>query len=305
MISLFGLEKVIVAIACLCLIPVANAQDLPKPVQMFLEGKSQEYSELINDIRVSRYYSESASNARERLPFGTRFILVNIPNQMLYAFEPDGTIALKSRVIVGKPETPTPVFRGRAVASKWYPDWTAPASIGFERLDNRVNSGMMVRDGNFKQFRAKGRVEDLFTAEPAEGTDGQEITVSSEDMIDSRYFFYIPPSNSGPMGKVKLMINGADGIFLHDTDQPALFGNEQRLLSHGCVRVEKAPELAAWSHRKEPSWAEKEAEIAEMRYQSLPRSIPAVFAYFLETDFDGNSPVKHDDVYKVRTRSGS
>ena len=36
-------------------------------------------------------------------------------------------------------------------------------------------------------------------------------------------------------------------IYLHDTNERELFKRQQRALSHGCIRVEQARALAAWS----------------------------------------------------------
>lgn len=280
----------------------ADAQNLPDRARDFIERKQHQNAKTREAIPRSRYFAKTAAQARRRLPFGQPFVLVNIPSQTLYAFERNGRVALQSKVIIGTKEAPTPAFRGTMTSTKWFPDWSAPASIGFERLDSRVSGGMMVRDGRYNLFKAQKRVDDLFEVMPANSTQqasGTPTTVTSRDMIGLNYLFYIPPSNSGPMGKVKVEVAGGQGIYLHDTDQPALFGESKRLFSHGCVRVEKALELAAWLHGREVDWAEAQTTIEEMRYSKIRRRTPVVFGYFLETDFDDGRPTRHDDVYEV------
>jgi hypothetical protein len=279
-----------------------NAQALPDRARDFLTRKQQDYEKIREAIPRSRYFARTAAQARRRLPFGQPFVLVNIPSQTLYAFDRNGRVAVQSKVIIGTKEAPTPAFRGTMTSTKWFPDWSAPASIGFERLDSRVSGGMMVRDGRYNLFKAQKRVDDLFEVVPvnsAQQTAGTPVTVTSRDMIGMNYLFYIAPSNSGPMGKVKVEVVGGQGIYLHDTDQPALFNESKRLFSHGCVRVEKALELAAWLHGRGVDWAEAQTTIEEMRYSKIRRRTPVVFGYFLETDFDGGKPTRHDDVYEV------
>lgn len=55
-----------------------------------------------------------------------------------------------------------------------------------------------------------------------------------------------PPGPNNPLGPLRLGLLDSDGIFLHGTNRPALFGRDGRTLSHGCVRVERIHELCAW-----------------------------------------------------------
>ena len=50
------------------------------------------------------------------------------------------------------------------------------------------------------------------------------------------------PGNS--LGMMKLDMPNPHAIFLHDTPSRNLFANENRALSHGCIRTERALELA-------------------------------------------------------------
>ncbi len=52
------------------------------------------------------------------------------------------------------------------------------------------------------------------------------------------------PNNS--MGRMKFMFPNAQGIYLHDTPDKTLLGEESRMFSGGCVRLEDAPRLAKW-----------------------------------------------------------
>jgi len=54
------------------------------------------------------------------------------------------------------------------------------------------------------------------------------------------------PGGDNMMGQVKFMLPNQLGIYLHDTPEKAAFQQPLRLLSAGCVRVERANDLAAW-----------------------------------------------------------
>lgn len=49
-----------------------------------------------------------------------------------------------------------------------------------------------------------------------------------------------------PLGKIRIDMPNPDIIYLHHTNNPAQFNQHNRLLSAGCVRVEKVYDLAQW-----------------------------------------------------------
>jgi len=55
-----------------------------------------------------------------------------------------------------------------------------------------------------------------------------------------------PPGPRNPLGPIRVGLLDSDGVFLHGTSQPRLFARAERFLSHGCIRVERVAELAAW-----------------------------------------------------------
>jgi len=57
------------------------------------------------------------------IPARGKFVLVDVPSYELIAFQ-DGVPILRSRVIVGRPQTPTPALVSSMYAIKFNPDWT-------------------------------------------------------------------------------------------------------------------------------------------------------------------------------------
>src|ERR1043166_9605672 len=66
-------------------------------------------------------------------------------------------------------------------------------------------------------------------------------------MIRNEGVRYMPPGPQNPLGRVMFALDNDEFIYLHDTNEKALFNRGQRALSHGCVRVEQARPLAAWA----------------------------------------------------------
>ncbi len=50
------------------------------------------------------------------------------------------------------------------------------------------------------------------------------------------------------------MFPNENNVYLHSTPAQELFSRSRRDFSHGCVRVEKPAELAAWLLRDQPPW---------------------------------------------------
>src|SRR5215475_14530964 len=62
------------------------------------------------------------------IPSTGKFIVVNIPSYELVALQ-DGEPVLRSRVVVGKPATPTPELTASMAAIRFNPDWTPTPSM--------------------------------------------------------------------------------------------------------------------------------------------------------------------------------
>ena len=77
------------------------------------------------------------------------------------------------------------------------------------------------------------------------------------------------------MGKMKFMFPNDLGIYLHDTPDKALFDEEERRFSSGCVRVEDAPRLAKWLFGEPIRASSDEPE----QQVNLDRPVPVYITY--------------------------
>jgi murein L,D-transpeptidase YcbB/YkuD len=80
------------------------------------------------------------------------------------------------------------------------------------------------------------------------------------------------PANS--LGNFKFDLPDGDGIYLHDTPRKELFAQDERNLSHGCVRLEDAQRLARWLLGKDPPAASVPEENI-----LLPKPVPITISY--------------------------
>jgi len=107
------------------------------------------------------------------------------------------------------------------------------------------------------------------------------------------------PTNS--LGLMKLDMPNPHAIFLHDTPSRHLFANENRALSHGCIRTERALELAMTiAILGQGATRDEAVAIANSgQYTRVPvlKSMPVYITYFtMGRDIDGEMRT-FDDIY--------
>ncbi len=149
---------------------------------------------------------------------GGQYLITNVPEYQLRLTVNDKIIR-SYRTIVGKPgRTATPQLAETVSGVIFNPTWTVPQSIvKGEGLGARVlnNPGWARAQG----YRAT-RAENGF------------VTVVQQ------------PGPGNSLGLMKLDMPNPHAIFLHDTPARHLFQQTDRALSHGCIRTERALELA-------------------------------------------------------------
>jgi len=155
-------------------------------------------------------------------------VQVNIPGFRLRVFR-GGEVIAEHRVIVGSnrrgydpdtgalgPVNRTPVLASAITELVLNPSWHVPQRIKEEELDVRAARDPSFYDEDYRLYAAG---------------DGRERAV-------------MLPGPNNALGRVKFVFAGGDGVYLHDTPRKALFNRASRALSHGCVRVDRALELA-------------------------------------------------------------
>jgi murein L,D-transpeptidase YcbB/YkuD len=149
---------------------------------------------------------------------GSQYLITNVPEFQLRLTVKNKIISTY-RTIVGKPgRTATPQLAEMVEGVVFNPTWTVPQSIvKGEGLGARVlaNPAWGKRNGYVATRGANGYVS--VVQQPG-------------------------PGNS--LGMMKLEMPNEHAIFFHDTPSRHLFANDNRALSHGCVRTERALELA-------------------------------------------------------------
>lgn len=170
---------------------------------------------------------------QERKSFGTQYVWVNVPSLMVEVFDQD-RIVMTSRAIVGKPGNETPSFSSTIQCFITYPYWHVPRRIAVEEfLPFLQRDTTFITRNNFDVINRAGKVLNA---------DSIPWKRYSRD-----YFPVILRQREGSdnsLGIVKFQFDNPYAVFIHDTNAPRLFRRDARALSHGCIRMEKAVDLA-------------------------------------------------------------
>jgi murein L,D-transpeptidase YcbB/YkuD len=183
-----------------------------------------------------RYYQASLNLHRLRTLQNTEenFLFVNIPEFRLHIVESKQEKETFN-VIVGKKETPTPVFSSNIEKVVTNPYWTVPKSIASDMIPKiRKDSTYLQRNG-FYVINASEQIVDM-----------SAIDWNSPDPLGSKYCLRQKNSPSNALGLVKFVFPNVHSVYIHDTPSRGLFNEKNRTFSHGCIRLENPDKLAQY-----------------------------------------------------------
>ncbi len=231
---------------------------------------------------------------------GDPHIRINIPQ---YALDVrDGTgVPLTMRVVVGKSESPTPIFSDPMTHVVFSPYWNMPASIvRNEAIPTLLQDPGYLARNNIELVRANGS--------SAAAIDPLSVDWSSPEEL-ARLTWRQRPGPRNALGLVKFMFPNEFNVYLHDTPADTLFSRVERRFSHGCVRLERPMELARYVLRDQPQWTgERIAEAMHSgaeRHVQLTRPIPVHLQYWTAW-VDQNGGVNfRDDIYGYDQRQAA
>ena len=110
-----------------------------------------------------------------------------------------------------------------------------------------------------------------------------------------------PAGPDNPLGLLAVRLEEGLLVYLHDTNRRELFELEERALSHGCVRVQKWDELAAWLLGLEVAQVHDLAN-GQRTFDAPTEPVPVVLGYFLRFPDDSGEIRRFEDIYALGGR---
>jgi murein L,D-transpeptidase YcbB/YkuD len=199
---------------------------------------------------------------------GRNYVFINVPAESVEVVENNAPV-MTMKAVVGDPDHPTPVVQASIAALTFNPVWNVPTSIAM------------------KEIRPKAQRDPKYLAR------NQIIALGT-------YSFQQRPGPLNPLGQIKFETPNKFDVYLHDTPSKNAFERAARAMSHGCVRLEHARDLATYV--LDPSiWTSESIDAAlalgSTQKVDIKRHLRVHFFYFTSfVDADGTIEFR-DDIY--------
>lgn len=197
-----------------------------------------------------------------------RNVVVNVAGAS-YRLMDDDQLIFERRTIVGQKDWPTPLLDSEIIRLEFNPYWYVPPRITELELQPHLD-----QDPDYLARNAMYLIDGVYRQDPG-------------------------PHN--PLGVVKFLFPNRYSVYLHDTNKPQLFERPDRFLSHGCVRLSNARDLASYLLKDDSTWdaARQERVIAagKTRTVMLTRPLPIHIVYLTAWVDDAGRVNFRKDVY--------
>ena len=228
----------------------------------------------------------SLDRAREIPPQG-RYVIIDTAGARLYMIE-DGRIEDSMKVIVGKASasSQTPMLASTIYYATLNPYWHVSDDMVRSLIARNVlDQGLgYLRSHGYQILAADGSGQLL---DPAK-VNWRAVAAGNE-IVRVRQL----PGPLNSMGRIKIPFPNGSDIYLHDTPNKDLFAQDDRTLSHGCIRLEDAQRLGRWLMGRDPQAATRDPEQNVL----LPSPVP-IYLTYLTAQVRGGQLSFVDDIYR-------
>ena len=141
---------------------------------------------------------------------GATYVIVNLPDFTLRVVR-QGQQVWMTKIVVGKPATPTPIMSAQMKSITINPTWNVPDPI------------------------AANEYLPLLQQDP---TILQRMGLQVSYNADGTIHLSQPPGEQNALGQLRFNFPNKFLVYQHDSNQKYLFAHDRRAESHGCMRVQ-------------------------------------------------------------------
>jgi L,D-transpeptidase YcbB len=141
---------------------------------------------------------------------GATYVIVNLPDFTLRVMR-QGKLVWMTKIVVGKPVTPTPIMSAQMKSITINPTWNVPDSIAANEY-----LPLLQQDSTILQRM------------------GLQVSYNTDGSIHLSQ----PPGEQNALGQLRFNFPNKFLVYQHDSNQKYLFANDRRAESHGCMRVQ-------------------------------------------------------------------
>lgn len=172
-------------------------------------------------------------------------LVVNVPEYTLRIYDNEKE-TLSMKVVLGTEFNATPVFTDTIRHIVFNPSWYVPKSI----IEKEIIPNLLENPAHYSNSGFTFYKDDVEINPEDEDWKDKDLDVNAFKIVQN-------PGDGNSLGKVKFVMPNHFSIYLHDTPADQLFNRPERAFSHGCVRLEKPEDLAAYLLKDEKKWDKK------------------------------------------------
>ncbi|HEY4202167.1 MAG TPA: L,D-transpeptidase family protein [Devosiaceae bacterium] len=172
---------------------------------------------------------------------GDRYLVVNIPAASIEAIE-GSQVVQRHVAVVGRIDRQTPILHSKVQQINFNPYWHVPKSIiQKDLIEYMKKDPTYLTEQKIHIYDSKGK--------ELQATD---IDWNTNEAVN--YMFRQEPGAENSMGHVKINFPNPYDVYLHDTPDKSLFGENSRFHSSGCMRVGEVQSLVSWILTSNGGW---------------------------------------------------
>ncbi|WP_296436438.1 L,D-transpeptidase family protein [Rhizobium sp. UBA1881] len=274
---------------------LAAAPDLMSAVDRFMPS-SPKFAQLAAELHWLRSSGQGGDTtvninkvtvAMEELrwmpqEFPDRYVFINQPAYMAYYTE-NGDVTLSMKAVIGQQDHQTNFFDATIKTVEFNPDWGVPQSIIKNEMLPHLKKDPSYLDREGYKVAVNGKPM------PSAKVDW---TQPLENIAVVQ-----PPGADNALGQLKILFPNPHAIYMHDTPARGKFASQDRMFSHGCVRLENPRAMAAAVLKTSVDSVNQEIAAGDKKDVPVPEEIPVYVSYFTAWPTADGIIHYYDDIY--------
>lgn len=164
-----------------------------------------------------------------------RYVWVNMASQELKAVDARDGRSVEMKICGGSLKHKTPLLHSNIEYMQIDPYWVIPYSI--------IKNEIAVRHVHDRSYFNRNRIKIL---EKGSGVEVDPMRVDAQMLLSGKYMLRQERGEGNSLGRLIFRFANNFSVYLHDTNSRQAFERSNRAVSHGCIRLERPLDLAAF-----------------------------------------------------------